>query len=93
MFATIFKVEEAFSATIFLRTPTYKPHILFEPKMLMVATYVHTSYNHIFIISRDRYKIIGLCKISHLLKQPCNSVYLKSARNALKIAEKMLYLG
>ena len=23
--------------------------------------------------SRDRYEIIGLCKISHLIKQPCSS--------------------
>ena len=29
--------------------------------------------------NRDRYEIIGLCKISHFIKQPCRSVYLKKA--------------
>ena len=27
--------------------------------------------------SKDRYAILGLCKILHFIKQPCNSVCLK----------------
>ena len=38
--------------------------------------------------SRDRYEIIGLYKISHSIKQPCNSVCLKRARNALKLLKQ-----
>ena len=39
--------------------------------------------------SRDRYEIIGLCKISHSIKQPCRSVCLKkSVRNAYTLAKQ-----
>ena len=38
--------------------------------------------------SSDQYKIIGLCKISDSIKQPCNSVYLKNIRNALNLLEQ-----
>ena len=37
------------------------------------------SYNTVVLYSRDRYEIIGLLKISHSIKQPCSSVYLKKA--------------
>ena len=37
----------------------------------------HASYNTVVLYSRDRYEIIGLLKISHSIKQPCSSVWLK----------------
>ena len=39
----------------------------------------HISYNTVVLYSRDRYEIIGLFKLSHSIKQPCNSVCLKKA--------------
>ena len=33
----------------------------------------------VVLYSRGRYEIIGLLKISHSIKQPCNSVSLKKA--------------
>ena len=41
--------------------------------------FCHLSYNTVVLYSRDRYEIIGLLKISHSIKQPCNSVCLKKA--------------
>ena len=39
--------------------------------------------------SRDRYEIIGLCKISHFLKQPCRNVCVeKSVINASKLLKQ-----
>ena len=39
--------------------------------------------------SKDRYEIIGLCKISHFTKQPCRNVCYK----CIKVAETMQYLS
>ena len=33
----------------------------------------------VVLYSRDQYKIIGLLKISHSIKQPCSNVCLKKA--------------
>ena len=51
----------------------------------IISIYSNTwlYYNLSFIVvtmnSRDRYEIIGLCKISHSIKQPFSSICLKKA--------------
>ena len=40
---------------------------------------MHISFIAITMNNRDRYEIIGLCKISHSIKQSCRSVGLKKA--------------
>ena len=41
--------------------------------------YVPVSFVVIAMNFGDRCKITGLCKVSHRIKQPSNSVYLKKA--------------
>ena len=46
---------------------------------LLLRCFITLSCNTVVLYSRDRYEIIGLLKISHSIKQPCNSVCLKKA--------------
>ena len=39
--------------------------------------YIYISFIAVAINSRDQYEIIGLCKISHFVKQPCRNVCLE----------------
>ena len=43
----------------------------------LVDTYGVVSFFAVAMNSRDRYKIMGLCKISRFIKQPCSSVCQK----------------
>ena len=52
--------------------------------MHMYAEQYNTAMN-----SRDRYKIIGLHKISHFIKQRCKNVCLKKCYKCIKVAETM----
>ena len=51
------------------------------------------SYSTVVLYSRDRYEIIGLCKSSHSIKQPCNSICLKKRLQFIKVVEIMQYLA
>ena len=46
------------------------------------------SYSTVVLYSRDQYEIIGLCKISHSIKQPCGSICLKRVSNASNLLKK-----
>ena len=46
-------------------------------KSLSYNNYIILSYIAVAMYSRDRYKIIGLRKISHFIKQPCRNAYLE----------------
>ena len=42
-------------------------------------TAFQVSFIAVAMNSRDQYKIIGLCKISHFIKQPCRNVCMEKA--------------
>ena len=50
---------------------------------------IHVSFIVVTMNSKDRYEIIGLCKISHSIKQPCGSICLKKRYQCIKVAETM----
>ena len=61
---------------------TYKKET--NAKRLLVYVNLLVEHHRLSFIavamnSRDQYKIIGLCKISHFIKQPCRNVCLEKA--------------
>ena len=82
---------------VFMQATHFKlQFLLYVMCPLIKATIVAQESLNLFIVvtmnSRDQYEIIGICKTSHSIKQPCSSVCLKKA---LEIHQKckMQYLG
>ena len=46
---------------------------------IYIYIYIYISYIAVAMYNRDRYEIIGLCEISHFIKQPCKNVCLEKA--------------
>ena len=44
---------------------------------IYIYIYINVSFIAVAMNSRDRYEIIGLCEISHFLKQPCRNFCLE----------------
>ena len=61
---------------------------------IYIHIYIYTvSYIVVAMHSKDRYKIIGLRKISHFIKQPCRNVCLEKRYKCIKVAETVQYVG
>ena len=50
----------------------------------VIPMYGYKSFIEVVMNSRDQYEIIGLCKISYFIKQPCRSVCWKKHSKLLK---------
>ena len=44
---------------------------------IYIYIYMYHTYIAVAMYSRDQYEIIGFCKISHFIKQPCKKVCLE----------------
>ena len=51
----------------------------FKDLLYLVCLGFTLLYSMVVLYSWDRYKMIGLCKISDFIKQPCSSICLKKA--------------
>ena len=68
--------------------------IICSPHVRWLVVYVHTwivSFIAVAMNNRDQCKIIGLCKISHSIKQPCRSVCLKKAVEKIQYSKLLKF--
>ena len=67
---------------MYVSDPPLYCYVLFLPKFDHYDNVMPLSFIVVTMNTWDRYEIIGLCKISHSIKQPSSSICLKSVINA-----------